>query len=64
VKAIAESGVDDLAIFTDMADYLPAFKRLIVPLHAISGNGIHIICGNGEKGSGQNVRKIRLIFRL
>jgi hypothetical protein len=29
VKAIAKSGVDDLAIFTDMADYLPAFKRLM-----------------------------------
>jgi hypothetical protein len=27
MKAI--SGVDDLAIFTDMADYLPAFKRLM-----------------------------------
>jgi hypothetical protein len=25
----ATSGVDDLAIFTDMADYLPAFKRLM-----------------------------------
>jgi hypothetical protein len=24
-----KSGVDDLAIFTDMADYLPAFKRLM-----------------------------------
>jgi hypothetical protein len=29
VKTIAKSGVDDLAIFTDMADYLPAFKRLM-----------------------------------
>ena len=29
VTAIAKSGVDDLAIFTDMADYLPAFKRLM-----------------------------------
>jgi hypothetical protein len=29
VKAIAKSGVDYLAIFTDMADYLPAFKRLM-----------------------------------
>jgi hypothetical protein len=29
VKAIAKSGVDDLAIFTDMTDYLPAFKRLM-----------------------------------
>jgi hypothetical protein len=29
VKAIAKSGVDDLAIFTDMANYLPAFKRLM-----------------------------------
>ena len=29
MKTIAKSGVDDLAIFTDMADYLPAFKRLM-----------------------------------
>jgi hypothetical protein len=29
VKAIARSGADDLAIFTDMADCLPAFKRLM-----------------------------------
>jgi hypothetical protein len=29
VKAIAKSGVDDLALFTDMADYLPAFKCLM-----------------------------------
>jgi hypothetical protein len=29
VKAIAKSGVDDLAIFIDMADYLPTFKRLM-----------------------------------
>ncbi len=25
----SQSGVDDLTIFTDMADYLPAFKRLM-----------------------------------
>ncbi len=29
VKAIAESGADDLAIFADMADCMPAFKRLM-----------------------------------
>jgi hypothetical protein len=29
VKATAKSGVDDLAIFTDMADYLPSFKHLM-----------------------------------
>jgi hypothetical protein len=29
VKAIARSGVDDFAIFTEMADYMPAFKRLM-----------------------------------
>ena len=29
VKTKAKSGVDDLAVFTDMADYLPAFKRLM-----------------------------------
>jgi len=29
VEAIAKPDVDDLAIFTDMADYLPAFKRLM-----------------------------------
>jgi hypothetical protein len=29
VKAITRSGVDDFAIFTEMADYMPAFKRLM-----------------------------------
>jgi hypothetical protein len=29
VKAIAKSGVDDVAVFTDLADCLPAFKRFM-----------------------------------
>ena len=29
MKAIARSGVDDFAIFAEMADYMPAFKRLM-----------------------------------
>jgi hypothetical protein len=29
VKAIAESGADDMAVFAAMADYMPAFKRLM-----------------------------------
>jgi hypothetical protein len=29
VKAIAESGADDMAIFAAMADDMPAFKRLM-----------------------------------